>query len=293
MTVAVLLHPYTAMSGADTTVLGSASLRHTLDVLEVLDTPVLSVLPDRQLPQLTDALRPRGRAAVAILHPGRLGQAAGVTLAALHLLEQEQDPVLLVCHTPLRLIDGGHLLQLLRRATALAQGGAIVSLATLLPLRGEPTARYQLLTGTPRPDGSRPVLQVGRQLADDSPEHLRFHASGLYLVRAGTYLNAMALHAPQVLAACRQAINQARYGQNRLTPSHRPGAPVSELQCIWPDATALHRAVASDLEHQILTRYRPQLVLPSDSCWLPPEASLQPAPQPVPPAFQPPVARTA
>lgn len=291
MTVAILLHPYIALAGTDTTAVGAASLRHTLDVLHALDTPVLSVLPDRQLPLLTDALRLRGRDASAILHPGRLGQAAGVALAALHLREQEEDPVLIVCHSPLRLIDGQHLLQLLRRGQPLAQGGAIVNLATLLPLRGEPNARYQLLTGAPQPDGSRPVLQVGRRLLDDSPEHLVFHASGLTLVRANTYLNAMALHAPHVLAACRQAINQARYGKTRLGATHRPGSPASELHCVWPEPAALHRAVAGDIEHQVLTHYRPQLVLPCDGSWLPPDAPLRPAHRPAP--ASPPPLRTA
>lgn len=285
MSVAVLLHPYTAAAGADTTSLGQASLRHTLGVLQGLGTPVLSILPEGQLFQLSEALRQYGRPADALLHPGRLPPTAGLALAALHLLGQERDPLILVCQPPLRLIDREHLQQLMAQAQTPADGGAIVSLATLAPLRGQPAARYQLLTEGPTANGCRRVLQVdmGGESCETPTHQRRYHATGAYVALASTFLNALALHAPKTLNACREAMSQSRYGKTRLAPpmGHSGRNSVCDLHCTWPAPHTLAATSGGEIEHQLLLHYKPQVVLCSDDSWLPPQTPIELAPSPL------------
>lgn len=276
--VAVLLHPYLAAAGTATTALGPASLGHTLDVLGCLDAPALSVLPEGQLPALSAALRERSRPGHAIVHPGRLGATAAVALAALQLLTRDSDPLMLICADPLRLIDRTHLLELLQQAAPLAGGGAILSLATLQPQRGQPAARYQLLTAPAQADGARRVQQVhlhtrtgALPVTDAEP----LYATGVCLTRASTCLHALALHTPAVLAACRLALEQARQGKTRLRTPGRGCAPACELHCVWPDPAALRRATGGDIEHQLLAHVQPHWALPCDRHWLPSSAALR------------------
>jgi mannose-1-phosphate guanylyltransferase len=283
MSVAVLLHPYTAAAGAETTRLGQASLQHTFGLLAGLATPSLSVLPDGQLPQLCEALRQQNRPAEAILHPGRLAATAGLALAALHQLGRAADPLLLVCPPPLRLTDSEQLQQLMQRARAAADGGAIVSFVTLLPLRGQPAARYQLITAPPAADGSRRVLRVGTApsmaMADVPPDHMPFHASGACVARASTFLHALALHAPRTLNACRDAMSRARYGKTSIKVPSSPSVRrhSSDLCCTWPDPQPLHLCGAGEIEQQLLLHHPHQVALPSDSSWLPANTPVQTA----------------
>ncbi|CAL1241647.1 mannose-1-phosphate guanylyltransferase/mannose-6-phosphate isomerase [Candidatus Methylocalor cossyra] len=148
-----------------------------------------------------------------VLEPAGRNTAPALTLAALLALEEGGDPILVVLPSDHYVADVEGFRQRLRDAVALAAEGGIVTFG-IVPTkpetgfgyirRGAACGNHAFVLGgfTEKPD----TLTAEEYLA--SGEYL--WNSGIFILRAGTWLEAIDRHRPDILRACRAACDGSR-----------------------------------------------------------------------------------
>lgn len=148
-----------------------------------------------------------------LLEPVGRNTAPAIALAALHALEREDDPVLLVLAADHLIQDVSAFHASIREAVPLAESGKLVTFG-IVPTHPETGYGY---------------IQRGPSLGDkgfeverfiEKPDHETaesyvasgefFWNSGMFLFRASRYLEELDRYAPEVLAACRQALGEGQ-----------------------------------------------------------------------------------
>jgi mannose-1-phosphate guanylyltransferase/mannose-6-phosphate isomerase len=157
---------------------------------------VLDQLRELKLPPATVLLEPTGR-----------NTAPAITLAALHALEGGADPVLVVASSDQTVTDEAGFTVALQQAVRVAAAGAIVILG-VTPDRPETGFGY-IRAGTA--DGAAPKVAQFVEKPDMATaqryiaEGNYYWNSGMFVLRASTWLRAIEHFRPDILAATRQA----------------------------------------------------------------------------------------
>lgn len=148
-----------------------------------------------------------------MLEPAGRNTAPALTLAALRALEAGEDPVLLVMPADHVVIDRAAFQQAVANAHPVAESGAVVTFG-IVPTRPETGYGY-LRTGPARGDGALALLEFV-----EKPDAARAEAylasgqylwnSGLFMLRAGVWIEALQALQPQMLSACRAALAGAK-----------------------------------------------------------------------------------
>ena len=159
------------------------------------------------------------QAAHLILEPAARNTAPAIALAA---LVADEDDILLVLPSDHRIGDPAAFREAARRALPLARDGWIVTFG-MKAERAETGYGY-IERGPPLGDGiyraarfvEKPDAATAQAYVADGRHDWN---GGIFLMRAGTYLAALAAHAPEIAAAARVAMASARREGRRILPA--------------------------------------------------------------------------
>lgn len=183
-----------------------------LDGIAGLGEPLLVCNEDHRF-VVAEQMRLLGKQGKALLEPFGRNTAPALTLAALWAQQQGDDPVLVVMPADHVILDGAVFRETVVKAVALAEAGLAVTFG-ITPDCPETGYGY-IQQGVPLGDGSgafslaRFVEKPNREVAQgylDSGDFL--WNSGLFVMRASTWVNALQLCRPDILEACRAALQQ-------------------------------------------------------------------------------------
>jgi mannose-1-phosphate guanylyltransferase/mannose-6-phosphate isomerase len=198
--------------------------------------------------------------AAILLEPAGRNTAPALTLAALRAVEGGEDPVLLVMPADHAIGDAPEFRRVVAQAYDLAQKGAVITFG-IVPDKAETGYGY-IQRAEPRGSG---VFLLGgfREKPDrdtaqgylDSGEY--YWNSGIFMMRAGVWLQLMERFRPDIAAACRSALDE--------------GSREGDFQCLSRDA---FKACPSDsIDYAVMERMAESgggveaLVLPLNARW--------------------------
>ena len=143
-----------------------------------------------------------------VLEPCGRNTAPAIAVAALQAIEADPEAILLVLPADHVIADSGAFHAAVQRAVPLAQTGAMVAFG-VPPTRPETGYGYIRRGAALREQSYTIASFVEKPGAETAAEYLRsgdyFWNSGIFLLAAQACLDELARHAPDLLAACRQA----------------------------------------------------------------------------------------
>ncbi len=158
---------------------------------------------------IAEQLRVMGKPGTVVLEPKGRNTAPALTIAALAASQNGADPVLLVMPADHVILDKAAFQQVVRQGASLADGGAVVTFG-ITPDAPETGYGYIQTGAAFQADGAlriarfveKPDLQTAESyLAEGN----YLWNSGLFMVRASTWLNALKVCRPDILTACNAA----------------------------------------------------------------------------------------
>ena len=194
-----------------------------------------------------------------LLEPTGRNTAPALTLAALQACEGGADPILLAMPADHVITDQTALHAAVVQAHAVASQGAMVTFGIVAD---KPETGYGYIQrGAAQQHGSFAIASFAEKPdAATAQRYLEsgeyFWNSGLFMVRASVWLQALASCRPDILQACQQAMQQA----------------VRDLDFIRPDAAAFGVCPSDSIDYAVMERLpvRPDLGIPA--CVLPLQA---------------------
>ncbi|HEY9033838.1 MAG TPA: mannose-1-phosphate guanylyltransferase/mannose-6-phosphate isomerase [Pseudomonadales bacterium] len=202
---------------------------------------------------VAEQLRAIGKQPAAILlEPAARNTAPAVALAALQAMRQQDDPLLLVLPAD-HVIGGRHAFhQAIARAAAAASEGKLVTFG-IVPGHAETGYGYIRASGSGE---ARPVAefvekpdQATAQRYLESGEY--FWNSGMFAFRASVLLAELEKFAPDMLHACRQALDKAE----------------SDLDFIRLDQAAFNDCPEDSIDYAVMEKTDRAVVIPLDAGW--------------------------
>ena len=201
---------------------------HGLSAPDIDVLPTLVVGNDEHRFLVVDQLRETGLPLSALLlEPMGRNTAPALTLAALQATAEGQDPVLVVTPADQTVTDEPAFQAALQSAVRQAEQGALVILG-ITPDRPETGYGYIQATAAPKAEGVWGVAQfVEKPNAERAAQYLAdggyFWNSGMFVLKASVWLQALERTRPDILAAT-QAAFAARAVDNRTSACFvRPG----------------------------------------------------------------------
>lgn len=148
-----------------------------------------------------------------LLEPVGRNTAPAIALAALRVLDQGDDPLLLVLAADHVIRDVPAFHRAIGRAQALAAQGCLVTFG-IVPDRPETGYGY-IHRGEPLDEGWQVAQFVEKPDADRATQYLASGDytwnSGMFLFKASRYTEELQMHRPDILAACRTALDAATH----------------------------------------------------------------------------------
>lgn len=232
-----------------TTVLRAGNLPRTANPL-VLCNEEHRFLVAEQL-RLIDA-----EAAAIILEPVARNTAPAVAVGALCALEQDEDAVLLVMPADHVIRNTDNFAAAVQTGIRAAQQGTLITFG-VVPTAAETGYGY-IRKGAPL-DGAEGVFHVGSfvekpnaataQQYLDSGEYL--WNSGMFMFTASRYLEELERFDPDILAACRAALQEAR----------------ADLDFLRLDQSAFAKSPNDSIDYAIMEKTTDAAVIPMDAEW--------------------------
>ncbi len=197
-----------------------------------------------------------------LLEPVGRNTAPALTLAALQAARdagEGDDPVLLVMPADHVVADEQAFVQAVETAWQVARGEAIVTFGIVA---GRPETGYGYIRrGPARADGAlavagfaeKPSAELAREYVD-SGEY--FWNSGLFVVRASLWLQAMKRYRPDILQACRAAMDAA----------------ATDLDFVRPGTAAFQACPAESIDYAVMERLPDDADSPIQACVVPLQA---------------------
>jgi mannose-1-phosphate guanylyltransferase/mannose-6-phosphate isomerase len=226
-----------------------------LDAIEGLDTPIV-VCNEAHRFLVAQHLVDAGHwPCSVILEPAGRNTAPAITIAALHAQRSGEDPLLLVMPADHVIRDRDAFRQAVLDTAGLAENGALITFG-VVPEAPETGYGY-IRAGAALPDSTTRsivafVEKPDRETAEgyvSSGDY--FWNSGIFLIRAGTLLQEMELHAPDILEACRKSYGAAEHN-----------GPFVQL-----DAATFANCRADSVDYAIMERTSRAVVRPVSMEW--------------------------
>ena len=189
-----------------------------------------------------------------LLEPEGRNTAPAIALAALRALaENEEPPVLLVLPADHVIADKDTFHAAIEAAAAQAADGKLVTFG-IVPQ--EAHTGYGYIEVNEAGDGATPVkafvekpdLATAQQFVDGGRH---FWNSGMFVFRADVYLDELGKHAPDMLAACQAAMDEA----------------VPDLDFIRPDAGRFAACPADSIDYAVMEKTDKAMMVPLDAGW--------------------------
>jgi mannose-1-phosphate guanylyltransferase/mannose-6-phosphate isomerase len=201
---------------------GKSLLQLTLERLAPLASSVgghgvMLVAAEEHRFMAADALRAAKAGGSVILEPAARNTAAAMALAALQVLQDagksEADALLLFCPADHHIPDIASFASTVRHGMPAAELGAIVTFGVVPSFPS--TAYGYIQQGGALANGAHGVDRFIEKPAAAAAEALLLQGgvlwnAGIFLTRASTLLQALAQHAPDILASCQTAMATAR-----------------------------------------------------------------------------------
>jgi len=234
---------------------GSTLLQLTLSRLAPVEhhNPLL-VSNESHRFQIAEQLRQLDISGRVILEPASRNTAPAVALAALTLLQQQDDPIMLILASDHHFERPEALLEALDAGQALAAEGKLVTFG-IVPDRPETGYGY-ICKGEPLTQGAWQIDRFTEKPdAQTAEEYVRsghyLWNSGMFMIRASTYLQELEAHAPEILRHCRQALD----------------AGTADPDFIRPDAAAFEACPDDSIDYAVMEHTRSGCVIPLDAGW--------------------------
>lgn len=194
--------------------------------------------------------------AAMILEPVARNTAPAITLAALRIAAEDPERVMLVMPSDHVIEDVPAFHDAVRSGLVAARAGHLVTFG-IVPTR--PETGYGYVESGAALDGAPAVRRVARFV--EKPDAARaadylaagkfFWNSGMFLFRAGVFLGELAVHAPEILDACRAAMIDCR----------------SDLDFERPDGAAFAKAPAISIDYALMEKTARAALVPADIGW--------------------------
>nr|WP_309782832.1 mannose-1-phosphate guanylyltransferase/mannose-6-phosphate isomerase [Halomonas janggokensis] len=234
----------------------NSMLQATLDRLSSLEhrTPLLICNEEHRF-LVAEQLRQQGARDVQILleHEGR-NTAPAIALAALHSLEQEPEAMLLVLAADhlIENVDAFH--QSINQAKVLADDGQLVTFG-VVPTHAETGYGY-IQRGAKQGDYGFEVKRFVEKPDSETAETYfasgeYYWNSGMFLFKASSYLEELGRFQPEIVAACRAALDGA----------------TQDLDFTRLDAEALRTCPADSIDYAVMEYTDKASVVPLDAGW--------------------------
>lgn len=235
---------------------GKSLLQLTLERVAVFTSEnhtvqALCVAADSHRFLVAEAMRTAGVQGDVILEPVARNTAAAMALAALHA---QPDDLLLFCPADHHIPDTGAFVEMVNQARIAAEEGALVTFGVIPSF---PSSAYGYIQkGLSRPDGTHEVAQfIEKPNAGDAAALLLqgdvLWNAGVFLCRAESLLQAMQLHAPDIVLSCRNAMRQCM----------RDGS------FIRPESQAFTACRAQSIDYSVMERHDGVVVFPFHGAW--------------------------
>jgi mannose-1-phosphate guanylyltransferase len=189
-----------------------------------------------------------------ILEPVGRNTAPAVALAALSATVGGDDPLLLVMAADHMIRDVAAFQAAVRTALPLAASGSLVTLG-IVPDKAETGYGY-IRRGEVLGEGAYRVASfVEKPSLGVAEEYLAsgdyFWNSGMFLFRAGRYLEELEKYRPDILAACRAALRE----------------PSRDMDFIRVNADAFTRCPSQSIDYAVMEKTDAAVVVPLDAGW--------------------------
>ena len=194
-------------------------------------------------------------AAEIILEPQGRNTAPAIAIAALHALEVsgDGDPLLMVMPADHVIEDDGRFRQAIAIAADAARQGALVTFG-IVPTG--PHTGYGYIESEPDGDAAvrvksfveKPDLETARSLVSDGRH---FWNSGMFLFSATAYLEELGQFAPDMLGACRNAMQEAD----------------SDKDFVRPAAATFIACPADSIDYAVMEKTDKAMMVPLDAGW--------------------------
>ena len=186
-----------------------------------------------------------------ILEPVGRNTAPAIALAA--LLEKEDDPLLLVLAADHVIADQDAFTDAVKKAIPLAEAGRLVTFGVV---PSEPHSGYGYIEAGDPVDGAYSVVSFKEKPdAATAAEYLvhggYYWNSGMFLFRAGRYLQELKTHRPDISAACEEAM----------------GTVSPDLDFIRVDTEAFMACCDESIDYAVMEKTSDAVVIPMDAGW--------------------------
>ncbi|KAF1046872.1 mannose-1-phosphate guanylyltransferase/mannose-6-phosphate isomerase [Xylophilus sp.] len=201
---------------------------------------------------VADTQRAAGLPGPILLEPAARNTAPAMALAALSVAP---DALLLFCPADHHIPDAEAFAAMVEQGRAAAEGGAIVTFGVVPSFPS--TAYGYIRYGALRADGAgRQVERFIEKPAEAAAQALLLEGrvlwnAGIFLCRAKALIDALAAHAPDILAPCRRAMEGAT----------RDGSFVR------PDAAAFTAARSESINYAVMEHHADIAVVPFTGAW--------------------------
>jgi len=191
--------------------------------------------------------------AAILLEPVGRNTAPAIALAALRAVDQGEDPLLLVLAADHVIQDVPAFHRAVGQAQALAAQGRLVTFG-IVPDRPETGYGY-IQRGAPLGEGWQVGRFVEKPDAARAIEYLasgsHYWNSGMFMFRAGRYLEELEACRPDMLAACRQALQGAAH----------------DMDFVRLDAAAFVACPADSIDYAVMEHTRDAAMVALDAGW--------------------------
>ena len=232
--------------------LGDKSLLQlTLERVALLSKEITCVSAEEHRFLLADVATQAGLSVRQILEPEPKNTAAAMALAA---LAAAPETLLLFCPADHHIPDTQAFVAMVRSAAPAAQAGRLVTFGVQPSFPS--TAYGYIQKGAEAKDGGFAVARfVEKPVADKAMEFLAsgqyLWNAGIFLVRAQSLLDALQTHAPDILEACRKAMQQ----------------PQRDGLFIRPDKQAFSTCRSQSIDYAVMERASNVSVFPFAGQW--------------------------
>lgn len=234
---------------------GHSLLQLTLKRLAPLVSPATGTIcvgAEEHRFMLRDALAGAELSGVIILEPVARNTAAAMALAALQA--GAPDQLMLFCPSDHHIPDIAEFGRMVRGAVSCAEDGAIVTFGVTPTF---PSTGYGYLqTGAARKDNGFAVQRFIEKPDRDYAAQLLLSGqalwnAGIFLCRAGTLINAMQQHAPDILEHCRKAMEGATLDSGFVRPAF----------------ACLEACRSESIDYAVMERHSKVVVFPFHGAW--------------------------
>lgn len=205
------LHPKQFLSLAD----DPSMLQATLGRLDgITDAEPILICNEEHRFLAAEQVRQLGKAPSILLEPVGRNTAPAIALAALHALKSEEDPLLLVLAADhvIQRVDAFY--QAVDAALPLAEEGKLVAFG-IVPTHAETGYGYIQRGAALGKQGFEVARFVEKPDLPTAEDYLAskdfFWNSGMFLFRASRYIEELQRYAPDILAACRQSVEDGQH----------------------------------------------------------------------------------